>query len=181
MEKGIVFDQMPEFVVDLGTGFSNVQLNISEFESTDEDGNAVTKYMADVFRVINPATYENVLRQVKEQKVAQIKAYDKSGEVNSFTIAGVQMWMDKDTRVGLKLRFDAEKSAGIINTTLWSESGNFSGPIVQAEAILTQVELYASVCYDKTANHVIIVMSLTDANHVANYDFKSGYPEKLSF
>lgn len=181
MEKAIVFDQIPEFVVDLGTGFSNVQLNMSEFESTDEDGNAVTKFTADVVRIANPAIYENILRQVKEHVVAQIKAYDKSPEVNSFTIGSVPMWMDKDTRVGLKLRFDAEKSAGIINTTLWSESGNFSGPIVQAEAILTQVELYASVCYDRTANHILNVMGLVDVNLVASYDFKAGYPDKLSF
>lgn len=181
MEKGIVFDQMPGLGLDLGTGCSNVHANISEFETTDEENNPVTKYRADVFRINNPATDESILRQVKERVVEQIKAYDKSEEVNYFTIAGVKMWVDKNTRVGLKLRFDAEKSAGITDTTLWSETVIFSGPIVQAEEILRQVELYASVCYDRTANHIINVMSLTDLNEIVSYDFKTGYPENLSF
>ena len=44
--------------------------------------------------------------------------YDSSLDVNSFYIQDQQMWLDKATRVGLKLRFDAEIASGHTHTKL---------------------------------------------------------------
>lgn len=54
MEEGIIFDQEPPKVLDLGTGYSNVHLNIHQVASTDDQGNEVTKFQADVLRIVNP-------------------------------------------------------------------------------------------------------------------------------
>ena len=53
MEYGIIFEERPEPVIDLGTGHSNVHTNIAPFTTTDENGNEVTRFIADVERVNN--------------------------------------------------------------------------------------------------------------------------------
>lgn len=53
METGIIFENRPEKVIDLGTGHSNVHNNIEEVIMTGEDGLDVIKYKADVERVSN--------------------------------------------------------------------------------------------------------------------------------
>lgn len=63
-------------------------------------------------------TEEEILNMEKEYKIEEIIRYDSSSEVNCFYIEGQKMWLDKATRVGLKLRFDAEIAGGHTNTTL---------------------------------------------------------------
>ena len=60
----------------------------------------------------------------------RILSYDSSEHVNSFSIGGVNTWLDKATSVGLKLRFDAEKRLGKTETTLWQNgcSSRFRSP-----------------------------------------------------
>lgn len=53
-------------------------------------------------------TAEEVLNREKEDKIREITRYDSSNEVNCFYIVDQEMWLDKATRVGLKLRFDTE-------------------------------------------------------------------------
>ena len=42
--------------------------------------------------------YEPTLEGVKSAKVNEIAVYDGSDAVNSFTLGGKRMWLDKDTR-----------------------------------------------------------------------------------
>lgn len=43
MERGLIFDEKPAFILDLGTGYSNVHLNIEQVDEpeTDDMGNIV--------------------------------------------------------------------------------------------------------------------------------------------
>ena len=43
MERGLIFDEKPAFIFDLGTGYSNVHLNIEQVDEpeTDDMGNIV--------------------------------------------------------------------------------------------------------------------------------------------
>ena len=43
--------------------------------------------------------HEYTIDELKEMKIAEINAYDKSDAVNSFTLAGKQIRLDRDTRV----------------------------------------------------------------------------------
>ena len=45
--------------------------------------------------------HEYTLDELKEMKIADINAYDKSDAVNSFTLSGKRMWLTKEDRVGL--------------------------------------------------------------------------------
>lgn len=128
----------------------------------------------------NPESLECQKRLLRER----ILAYDSSDHVNSFTIGGYPTWLDKATRVGLKLRFEAEKRLGKTETTLWQNGMQFPLPLtgdVTALNMLDGIELYASACYDVTQMHLANIATLTSVEEVKNYDYLSGYPEKLSF
>jgi hypothetical protein len=91
------------------------------------------------------------------------------------------MWLDKATRAGLLLRFEAEGKAMRETTTLWYEGQSYTLPLAQAQQILIALELYASACYDNTQSHIAAVMALESKEAVEAYDYTGGYPEKLSF
>lgn len=107
-----------------------------------------------------------------------INLYDKSDQINSFTINGIPVWLDKDTRTGLMLRFEAEAAIGKTETTLWYEGQQFTLPLDKAIEMLKAIEVYASKCYNVTQEHLYNINSLED---IKNYDYKSGYPDKLNF
>ena len=114
-------------------------------------------------------------------KIAEINAYDKSDAVNSFTLAGKQIWLDKDTRVGLVNSIGIEKESGRMNTTLWYNAEKYVIPVDDALAMLNRLELYALDCYNVTQSHIAAVRSLFDAGQVEAYSYKTGYPEQLNF
>ena len=124
---------------------------------------------------------EEILSREKEYMIEDILRYDSSEEVNGFYIGGQELWLDKATRVGLKLRFDAEIANGQTNTTLWYEGTPFNLELVNAVQILNAIELYASACYDNTQAHIANINAIEDIEALKNYDYRTGYPEKLRF
>lgn len=137
------------------------------------------KYLTTMIRE-NPESMECQKRLLRER----ILAYDSSDHVNSFTIGGYPTWLDKATRVGLKLRFEAEQRLGKTETTLWQNGMQFPLPLtgdVTALDMLDGIELYASACYDVTQMHLAAINTLTSVEEVKNYDYLAGYPEKLAF
>lgn len=118
---------------------------------------------------------------VKKTVIRKIAEYDKSSAVNEFFYNSVPMWIDKNTRSGLLMRFNAEKDAGIEHTTLWYNSQSFTLSPDAGIMMVKALELYASECYDKTAEHKANVMALSSIDDVLAYDYTSGYPEKLHF
>lgn len=125
--------------------------------------------------------HEHTLDELKERKIAEINAYDKSDSVNQFTLAGKRMWLDKDTRVGLVNSIGIEKEAGRTLTTLWYDAEKYTIPVDTALQMLNQLELYALDCYNVTQSHIAAVKSLSDAGQVEAYNYKTGYPEQLNF
>ena len=121
------------------------------------------------------------LSDVKTQKLAEISVYDASDAVNSFIIDGKNIWLSKDTRLALRQRFIAEQASGIKNTSLWYGAEQFNLSVSDALPMLNSIELYACKCYDITAAHKAAVQSMTDIEGILGYDFRVGYPDKLSF
>ena len=125
--------------------------------------------------------HEYTIDELKEMKIAEINAYDKSDAVNSFTLAGKQIWLDKDTRVGLVNSIGIEKESGRMNTTLWYNAEKYVIPVDTALQMLNRLELYALDCYNVTQSHIAAVKGLSDAGQVEAYNYKTGYPEQLNF
>ncbi len=122
------------------------------------------------------------LIQVKQQKIAEILAYDQSPEVNSFTINGVSMWLDRNTRASLFITIAAYRANGLTQITLWTTGSN-PVPITllvdDLEQLLIGLEMYAKATYDITAQHKANVQPLLTIEEVINYDKTNGYPDKL--
>lgn len=141
--------------------------------------------LADGWKIHEPIPYEpteeEILNIEKEHMIDDILRHDSSIEVNGFYIDGKEMWLDKATRVGLKLRFDAEITSGQTNTTLWYEGMQFPLELTMAVQMLNAIELYASACYDNTQAHIANVKAIEDIESLKSYDYRTGYPEKLRF
>lgn len=141
--------------------------------------------LADGWKVHEPIPYEpteeEILNREKEHKIEEILRHDSSREVNCFYIEDQEMWLDKATRVGLKLRFDTELEDGDTETTLWFDGVAYPLELEVAVKMLHAIEKYASKCYDNTQMHIGNVKAIEDMESLKNYDYRTGYPEKLRF
>lgn len=124
-------------------------------------------------------TEEEVLRFAKEEVIKAVTSYDSSSAVNEFSYRGVPLWLDKETRTGLVVRFNAEEMMGKTETKLWAGTVGFDMSITDGRQMLYAVEIYASQCYDTTASHKAAVDELKTTDEVVAYDYTVGYPSKL--
>ncbi len=121
------------------------------------------------------------LEKIKKEVLNKISDYDVSAEVNSFFLNGLQVWLDKGTRVGLMNSLTIEKNAGKEESTLWLNNVCIVVKCDAAVQMLSALELYALECYNKTAEHKLAVEALNSVEDVINYNYTEGYPSKLSF
>lgn len=126
-------------------------------------------------------TAEQLLNRAKRQRIKELQDYDASSDVNEFFIGETSVWLDKATRAGLKLRFEAETAIGKTDTTLWYNGQQFSLPLATAMQMLYAIEVYASACYDCTQQHIANVNAMTTIEEVEQYEELFGYPDKLHF
>lgn len=119
------------------------------------------------------------LGYMKKAMLAYIEKYDASLSVNSFLLNGMQVWLDKATRVGLMNSTTIAKSMGQEKTTLWLGSYQLEVDCDKAIQLLSALEMYALECFNVTAAHKKAVSELDNIEGVLTYDYKSGYPEKL--
>lgn len=188
-----LMDSPQEMVNDCGNGLvalftgekiltvmEHTQTGIDSYEDTK-----ATKYEYDYteLHVDGPVSTEKIVSALKERVLAAIIAYDKSSVVNSFTIDGKEIWLDRDTRLALRQRFAAEQASGISKTSIRYGSYVFNLDVSDAVTMLNAIEVYACKCFDNTEAHKAAVKSdaLTDIENVLAYDYKQGYPEKPSF
>ena len=121
------------------------------------------------------------LDQAKKEAIRKIDEYDTSVNVNSFKLNGVDVWLSKDTRVGLMNSISIQKAAGKEQSVLWFNSICVTVNCDSAIQMLSALELYALDCYNKTAEHKVNVQNLSSIEEVYNYDYTQGYPSKLEF
>ena len=124
---------------------------------------------------------EPTLRMLALKAVSKIESHDRSSAVNSFTLGGRSMWLDKETRVGLVNSIGMEQAAGKETTVLWYDGQRYVIPIPLALQMLSCLELYALECYNVTQEHISAVLALETREEVEGYDYTSGYPDKLVF
>ena len=149
--------------------------------TADEEREAKTikVYHADFIQRVS--FFDNAIDVIKEEAIEQITEYDQSEDVNSFTLQGKQMWLPKETRVGLVNSVTIEKNAGKKTTVLWFGGEKYELPVDTALQMLSALELYALECYNVTAAHKAAVNVLESVEDVVAYDYTQGYPEKLTF
>lgn len=119
------------------------------------------------------------LGYMKKAMLAYIEKYDASSSVNSFLLNGMEVWLDKATRVGLMNSTTIAKAMGQEKTALWLGSYQLEVECDKAIQLLSALEMYALECFNVTAAHKKVVSELDNIEGVLTYDYKSGYPEKL--
>lgn len=127
-----------------------------------------------------PSDYVNLVVARRDKKF-EVERYDTSHDVNEFYVSDQSIWLDKATRAGLLLRFQAEQARDITDTALWYNGQQFPLKVDQAIQMLYAIELYASACYDNTQRHLAAIQALQTIEEVEAYDYTTGYPEKLRF
>ena len=190
------FETKQTQVLVCGSGRVMIALNEEHVKTTDhvpvamnDDGTMEyetrekTQYAYDVYWLSLPSTAPHdaaaVLSAAKTSMLAEITAYDSSSSVNSFLLNGMEVWLDKATRVGLMNSTTIAKSMGQQKTTLWLGSYQLEVDCDKAIQLLSALEMYALECFNVTAAHKKAVSELDNIDGVLTYDYKSGYPDKL--
>ena len=119
------------------------------------------------------------LEYMKKAMLAYIEKYDASSSVNSFLLNGMDVWLDKVTRMGLMNSTTIAKAAGLDETTLWLGDIELVVDCDKAIQLLSALEIYALECFNVTASHKAAVNKLDNIEAVLTYDYREGYPEKL--
>ena len=191
-----IFDTQQAQVLVCGSGRVMISLNEEQVKTTEhvpvamnDDGTIEyetrdkTQYAYDVYWLSLTSTAHHdaaaVLSAAKKSMLAEITAYDSSSSVNSFLLNGMEVWLDKATRVGLMNSTTIAKSMGQEKTTLWLGSYQLEVECDKAIQLLSALEMYALECFNVTAAHKKAVSELDNIDGVLTYDYKSGYPDKL--
>lgn len=126
-------------------------------------------------------TEEELLEQAKQEKLWQIDDYDRSDAVNSFTIGEQQMWLTVQERQQIATQISANEAVGRENMTKWFNGQSFTFSIDVWKQMLLAVEIYAGDALNVTESHKAAVNALTTKEEVEEYDYTTGYPQKLVF
>ena len=135
-----------------------------------EDADSITKQYSIVYLPIET---------LKEVKLKELVDYDTSDNVNDFNVNGVNAWFDKDTRAALSTSIESALLLGESEITFVINDNEFSIDIQSAKQMLAAVQRYADKCFLVTEAHKRAIKGLTEA--IVNYDFKTGYPTKVTF
>lgn len=165
--------------------YANEQEVEEEYTDMNPDGNDEKKtrtvYKYDVVDIDKRfKTEDEVIAELKVLKIDEITKYDTSSNVNVFSLNGVDVWLDRDTRVSLMNSTTIAKNMGQENTILWLGTVKITVKCDQAIQLLSALEMYALSCFNKTAEHKKNVEALSTINEIVSYDYTVGYPEKLN-
>lgn len=146
-------------------------------------------------RIINPTEdtlkangYEQVeevqteaqkLQAAIDAKISEIKAYDCSDAVNSFSLNGLSVWINREDRIGARRAIELDIANGKTDSEIWLNGFKFVVNSQLALRLLDEVEHYAYKAYNVTQEHIEAVKGLQSVEAVKGYDYKKGYPDKL--
>lgn len=126
-------------------------------------------------------TQEELLRRAKQDKLNELENYDNSSEVNNFSVNGKNMWLDTSVRQQLRISLDAMQTLGRETVTKWFDGEQYTYPTSIWYQMLAAVEVYAADALNVTESHKAAINALTTVQEIEDYDFTTGYPEKLEF
>lgn len=128
---------------------------------------------------------EDATAFAKEMLLREIAVYDDKpkGEVNVFYLGELPMWFTYDRRMTIKNGVESSQTMGRTDYTIYDDDTGLSVsiPCETALQMLAALEVYALDCLSSTNKHKAAVKALATVDEVAAYDYKSGYPDKLTF
>ena len=124
---------------------------------------------------------EQLLAEAKMEKRIQIDHYDSSPNVEQFTINGTPMWLGHELRQQIRTSAEAYSAAGYDAMTKVFNGAEFTFPITTWLQMLNALEVYAAESLNTTERHKNNVNAMDNVQDVIDYDYTTGYPEKLRF
>lgn len=121
------------------------------------------------------------LEEVKEHTLYNIQRFDKSEYVNSFSLNGDNIWLDKNLRVSIANTVAIKKDKNIEKSSIWYNNKEYILPVDFILNMLDDIEIYADTCNSVTQKHIANVMAMTDIDEADDYDYEKNYPTKLKF
>ena len=121
------------------------------------------------------------IETLKEVKLKELVDYDISEDVNGFILNDKTAWFDKDTRAALSTSIESASLLGETEITFVINDNEFSIDIQSAKQMLAAIQRYADKCFLVTEVHKRAIKGLSEAEAIVNYDFKTGYPTKVTF
>lgn len=125
--------------------------------------------------------HELTVEDVRSQKLNELAIYDNSTAVNEFIINGIGAWFTPTERTNYSSSVAAAKLLGVETLSFYVSGMKLDVPTASAEQMLAAVMLYADQCFIVTKQHEATINSLESIEDINNYNFKTGYPEKLVF
>ena len=132
-------------------------------------------------------TESEKLEQAKELALKRLKIFDESEEVNDciITYQGLELhyWANKSERDALKgaVRDCISVGRETYRLDLREMGISLSLSCDTLLQMLAALEVYAIDCYNKTTDHEYEIKSLNTIEEVESYNYRVGYPEKLTF
>lgn len=123
---------------------------------------------------------ENKLQQAIDAKVAEIKAYDSSEAVNSFSLNGMSAWICREDRIGTRRAIELDVENGKTESEIWLNGFKLVVNSQLALKLLDAVGHYAYQAYNVTQAHIFNVKQLASVEEVEKYDYTKNYPPKLN-
>lgn len=159
---------------------SYIELNDCMVSNPTEDMLIAAGY-TEYTEPVHEETQEEALQKAKTIKLEEIRNYDSSSNVNSFTLGGTSMWIDFNERARIRQSIDAYKNLGKTEMTKWFNGKEFTYTLDEWQKMLDELSVYASEALNVTEKHKWEVNALTSIDEVKAYDITAGYPEKLVF
>ena len=123
---------------------------------------------------------EGELQQAIDAKVAEIKAYDSSEAVNSFSLNGMSAWICREDRIGTRRAIELDIENGLTESEIWLNGFKLVVNSQLALKLLDTVGHYAYQAYNVTQAHIFNVKQLASVEEVEKYDHTKNYPPKLN-
>ena len=124
---------------------------------------------------------ERQIPLLKEKLKDDIRHYDKSEAVENFTIGGIHLWLNSEMRAKVRENLETAQQKGEENVTLRYNGLAFPMTVVMGWQLYYSVLDYARATWDVTEINLATVEGLQTIEEILSYDYKTGYPEQLSF
>lgn len=112
---------------------------------------------------------------IKDILIKKLELYSSSHNINSFIYKDKECWLDKNNRNSLWNL--SNSSLGNVEFIVGDEILTMSS--IKLKAFLVKLEVYAYKCFVNTFKHLKVVKSLDNIQDIINYDYTTGYPEKI--
>ena len=113
-------------------------------------------------------------------KLGELEQYAQSPEVNTISFKGMSIWLTPSERSHYSVSIRAAEELGEKQIIFAIGGQAVTLDIPTAHICLAKIQRYADATFMVTTMHKANIVKLTTLEEVQAYNFKQGYPDKLT-